>query len=269
MKKFLEKHAGGLMISFCSAVLIIIGLSGWICLDFVGDDRREELYRTEADSAAYRLMDSLDEGDNILAYHYAQLVRDNAAKSGQRNTAEIFAGLSETIRITGITDAVKQAVTDYLENGEDPPEEKTEISALPDVPDEPEDVAVLRRNDAMAAAEEIMGTSGLLTMAVRCREGEFLFTCRNAYAVIDEKTSLPVEIGISLPKTEESRGLSPEECEVCADEFLRKYFPSAQVQSSRVYPGEDCVTVEYRLDGRIVRASVRRDSGRVVRYTAR
>ena len=145
MKKFLEKHAGGLMISFCSAVLIIIGLSGWICLDFVGDDRREELYRTEADSAAYRLMDSLDEGDNILAYHYAQLVRDNAAKSGQRNTAEIFAGLSESIRITGITDAVKQAVTDYLENGEDPPEEKTEISALPDVPDEPEDVAVLRR----------------------------------------------------------------------------------------------------------------------------
>ena len=269
MKKFLENHVHGLMIAFCAAVLVIIGLSGWIYLDFRGDENRDRLYETEADTAAHKLQEALDEGDVILSYHYARLVRDNAAKSGGHNAAHTFAGLAETIRITGITEDMAQTVADYLDGGFTETEDGEEAVLLHDVTTEPAEFAVLRRNDALAAAEEIMGAKNFMTMAVRCREGEFLFTCRNAYAVIDEKTSLPVEIGISLPPVGRSNTLSPEECEARADEFLHRYFPSAQVQSSRIIPEENCITVEYRIDRRIVRASVRRDSGRIVRYTVR
>ncbi|MBQ8513359.1 MAG: hypothetical protein IJ497_12140 [Clostridia bacterium] len=268
MRKFSEKHAQGLLISLCAALTVILGLCGWIWLDLRGDENRERMYETEADTAAHKLMDSLDAGDTILAYHYAQLVRDNAAKAGEREAAHTFAGLSETIRITGITEDIRAAAEKYLSGGTEP--DKDESSVIPETPYEPEDVAVIRQNDALAAAEEIMGVTGFLTRAVRCRAGEFLFTCRNAYAVIDEKTSLPVEIGISLPPSEDNR-LTPEECEARADEFLRKYFPAAsQVTASRVYPGDDgTLTVEYRIDGRIVTASVRRDSGKIIRYIAR
>ncbi len=269
MKKFLEKRASGLMIAFCTAVLMIIGLSGWIYLDFRGDENRELMYEAETDTAAHKLLDALEANDVILSYHYARMVRDNAAKSGVRDAAHTFAGLAETIRITGITEDMAITVADYLDGGFETAAEETESSLLPDAPAEPAEVAVLRRKDALAAAEEIMGTTGFMTSAVRCRKGEFLFTCQNAYAVIDEKTSLPVEIGISLPPSEGSNVLSPEECEVRADEFLHRYFPSAQVQSSRVYPGKSCVTVEYRIDGRIVTAAVRLDTGRIVRYMAR
>lgn len=268
MRNFSEKHAGGLLISLCAALTVIIGLCGWIYLDFRGDENRELLYRTEAETAAQKLMDALDDGDVILAYHYAQLVREHAAKAGERGAAHTFAGLSETIRITGITEEVRAAAENGLNGGFT--EEENGNSVIPEVPYEPEEVAVIRQNDALAAAEEIMGVSGLLTQAVRCRAGEFLFTCRNAYAVIDEKTALPVEIGISLPPSENHR-LTPEECEACADAFLHRYFPSvSEVRASRVYPaGDGTLTVEYRIGGRIVAASVRRDSGRIVRYVAR
>lgn len=269
MKNFVEKHAAGFLIAFCTAVTVIAGLCGWIYLDFRGDQNRELLYETEADSAAQKLMDSLDAGDTVLAYHYAELVRDNAARSGERNAAHTFAGLSETIRITGITEEVRGVVEDYLNGGFDAAADENETAPLPENPFEPEEVAVLRQNDALAAAEEIMGVTGILTKAVRCREGEFLFTCRNAYAVIDEKSSLPVEIGISLPESH-AENLTPEECEARADEFLHKYFPAAAVNASRVYPdGEGSVIVEYRIDGRTVTAAVRRDTGKIVRYVAR
>lgn len=269
MKNFPEKHPSGMLISFLSAVLVIIGLCGWIYLDFVGDGRRDEWYRTEADSAAYRLLDSLEAGDAILSYHYARQVHDNAAGAGEQDAAHTFAGLSETIRITGITEDMRTTVAEYLRHGGDEQEETETAFDLPVEADEPDEVAAIRRNDALAAAEEIMGTSGILTMAVACRDGEFLFSCRNAYAVIDEKTSLPVEVGISLPAGNSGNRLTPEECREAADRFLMRYFPSAQAEAVRVYPEGDAVAVEYFIDGRAVTASVRRDTGKIVRYVAR
>ena len=269
MKKSLEKRAYGLAIAFCAAVLIIIGLSGWIYLDFRGDENRDLRMRAESEAAAEHLLEALEAGDTVLSYHYARLVRDSAANSGGVETAQKFAGLAETIRITGITEDMLGTAQEYLNGGWGGKDSASDAAVLPDLPSEPADVSVLHRNDALAAAEEIMGTKNFLTEAVRCREGQFLFSCRNAYAVIDGKTSLPVEIGISLPPSDGSTVLSPEECRARADEFLRKYFPSIQIQAVRVTPGEDCVNVEYRMEGRTVTASVRRDTGRIVRYTAR
>ena len=91
MKKFLENNAVGLFVSVLAASLVIIGLCGWIYLDFRGDENRDLLYETEAESAAYRLMDSLEAGDVILSYHYARLVRDNAARSGGHDAAHTSA----------------------------------------------------------------------------------------------------------------------------------------------------------------------------------
>ena len=269
MKKFLEKRAYGLAIAFCAAAVIIIGLSGWVYLDFRGDENRDLRLRAESESAAEHLLEALESGDNILSYHYARMVRDSAAKSGGVETAQKFAGLAETIRITGITEDMVRAAQEYLRGNWEEKEPASDAAVLPDSPPEPSEVSVLHRKDALAAAEEIMGTKNFLTEAVRCREGQFLFSCRNAYAVIDGKTSLPVEIGISLPPSDGSTVLSQEECRARADEFLRKYFPAVQVQAVRVTPGEDCVNVEYRMEGRTVTASVRRDTGRIVRYAAR
>lgn len=269
MKKFLENRAYGLAIAFCAAVLIIIGLSGWIYLDFRGDENRDLMVQAESEAAAQRLLDALESGDAIMSYHYARMVKDSAARSGGAETAQRFAGLAETIRITGVTEDMVRTAQEYLEGKSGEAEPVSDAAVLPGATSELEDVAVLRRNDALAVAEEIMGAKNFLTTAVRCRAGEFLFTCRNAYAVIDEKTSLPVEIGISLPPSDGNTVLSPEECRERADGFLRKYFPAVGVQAVRVIPGDDCVNVEYRIDGRTVRASVRRDTGRIVRYTAR
>ena len=270
MKKFLENNAVGLFVSVLAASLVIIGLCGWIYLDFRGDENRDLLYETEAESAAYRLMDSLEAGDVILSYHYARLVRDNAARSGGHDAAHTFAGLAETIRITGITGDMADTVADYLDGGFDKDSGDGEIGNLPAEPSEPAEVAAIRQSDALASAEEIMGTSGLLTMAVRCREGEFLFTCRNAYAVIDEKTSMPVEIGISLPPSEGEAKLTAEECREYADRFLHRYFPAVSAEVMRIGPdGAGNIAGEYLADGRKITATVRRDTGRIVRYTAR
>ena len=270
MKKFLENNAAGLFVSVLAAAFVILGLCGWKYLDFRGDENRELQYRAEAESAAYRLMDSLEAGDVILSYHYARLVRDNAARQGGRDTADLFAGLAETIRITGITEDMKATVTSYLDEGTAEHTEYTAEAPLPDPLPEPEEVAVIRQNDALAAAEEILGSRGVLSRAVRCRTGEFLFTCRNAYAVIDGKTSMPVEMGISLPPVKVENLLTAEECAAAADSFLRKYFPSVTAEIMRIFPDSaGNMTVEYRADGRRVTASVRRDTGKIVGYLVR
>jgi len=270
MKKFLENNAVGLFLAVLAASAVILGLCGWIYLDFRGDENRELMYDAEAEAAAQNLLDSLDAGDVILSYHYARTVRDNAARSGYRDAAHTFMGLAETIRITGITDDMADAVAQYLTDGfeKETVNETGENEVVRS--SEPADVAAVRQSDALASAEEIMGQEGFLTMAVRCREGEFLFTCRNAYAVIDEKTSMPVEIGISLPPARAEKRLSAEECEEYAARFLRRYFPAVSAEVVRIAPdGDGNMTVEYRLDGRRVTASVRQDTGKIVRYIAR
>lgn len=269
MKKFLENNAAGLFVAVISAVFVIVGLCGWIYLDFRGDENRDLMYEAEAESAAYRLMDSLEAGDTILSYHYAREVRDHAARYGGRETAHTFAGLAETIRITGITGEMTGVVEAYLRGGTEEPNE-SQVTGIPDTPSEPEEVAAIRQSDALTSAEEIMGRAGVLSRAMRCRQGEVLFTCRNAYAVIDRKTSLPVEIGISLPPVSGENLLTPEECAAYADGFLRKYFPAFSAQIVRIGPDSSGnIAVEYLADGQRVTATVRRDTGKIVGYLAR
>lgn len=281
MKNFLARHLT--VLAVCAAVLLLtsISLCSYIYLDFRADDAAVQV-QTHLDETLFktsvrRLEAALTEEDTMSSYHFALTAADHAAAAGYGDDAAFFRKIS-----TGIADGAKNvseiaaAVNLYLETGEFPEEftvlYHTANPAEDTADSEPASVSAFRERAAGECAAGVTGADGILRPAEKTRTGEFVYTCRNAYAVIDARSGMPVEAGVSLRPGENH--LTEADCVRYADEFLHTYFPPDIVRSAVLVsaaPDTDSGTYDftYRSTGREIRLSVKRDSGRVVRLVAR
>lgn len=281
MKAFLIRHLTALTVTAAVLFLSVCSLCTFIYMDFRADDdvlqRQSYLQETLFRTNVRRLEAALNEENTISSYHFALTAAENAAAAGYGDDASFFRKIS-----TGIADGaqniseIASAVNGYLETGEFPEGftvlYHTEDAAENFMDSEPASVSAFRVRAAEECAAEVTGADGILRPAEKTRPGEFIYTCRNAYAVIDARSGMPVEAGVSL-RPGETR-LTEADCVGYAENFLNDYFPpdiarAAVLVSAVPDPQSGTFDLTYRSNDREIRLSVKRDSGRVVRLIAR
>ncbi len=271
------------MVCACVALsLVIVGLGCYIYLDFVKDAEAAEAQTHLADTMfktnVRRLVVALEEENQVTAYHFAETAADNAASGGRQEAALFFRKIS-----AGISDGasnmveIAEAVEKYVETGTIPSQfavsyDTTENRDDAEQKEEPSSVSNYRRTAAMECAAAIIGVNKLMKPVEKSNGGEFVFTCRNAYAVIDARSTSPVEAGISLAPGEER--LSESACVAYADSFIHQYFPSDIASSAYLVGAQpDKATGVYELiyqcRNKTIKIAVKRDTGKVVRLVAR
>lgn len=263
---------------FVILILAVCVLSAYICADCRADAAaeasgrylRETLFLTDA----RRLRAALAEGDAISSYHYAANAADNAAAAGLCEEASFFRRLSSVIRdASAELSELSGSVGEYIESGVIPASFANDVGATEgewteEV--EPSSVSSFRRWAAGVTADEVIGIEGVLHPIERSRGG-FLFTCRNAYVVIDTRSGYPCEVGISLPLCADATPrLSIEESIGVAVEFLREFYPSdiyrpAELVSAEANDRLCTYELVYESGEREIHLTVRRDLSRVVR----
>ena len=277
MKNFLTRPLTALVVTAAVLFLTVCSLSAYIYIDFRTDDAaaqtQSHLHETLFKTNVRRLEAALTEENPMSSYHFALTAAENAASAGYGDDAAFFRKIS-----TGIADGAQNipeiaaAVNDYLETGEFPEgftvlyhdEETTENF----MDSEPASVSYFRERAAEECAADVTGADGILRPAEKTRAGEFVYTCRNAYAVIDARSGTPVEAGVSLRPGE--LRLTEADCVGYAEDFLHDYFPPDIVRSAHLVsavPDESGSTYDltYQSGERTIRLSVKRDSGRIVR----
>lgn len=283
MKKLIERYSGGILTAAVVLLLTVCSLSVWIYTDFRADTAAAQaqtyLHQTLLKTSLRRLDAALTEENRMTAYHFALTAADHAASAGLGTDAVFFRKISSGIAdgAENLTDAA-EAVRGYLETGTVPETFalQYETAALSDEDGdawEPASVSYARERAARECAVAMTGVSGILRAAEQHPPGEYVYTCRNAYAVVDARTGTPLEAGISSPVTGENR-LSESACAERAYSFLGEYFRMDTVRRANLIsavPDNTAGTYEftYRNGGRTIKLTVKRDTGRVVRLIAR
>ena len=280
MKTFLSRHGTAVFVTAAVLFLTVCSLSAYIYLDFRADDAaavsqsylHETLFRTNV----RRLGAALSEENRMSSYHFALTAAENAASAGFGDDASFFRRIS-----TGIADGaenlsdIADAVASYLDSGEIPEgfsilyhtEAEEDFMAS-----EPASVSYFRKWAADECAASVIGADDLLRFAEKSPAGEFVYTCRNAYAVIDARSGAPVEAGVSLRPGEPR--LDEAACAGFAQNFISEYFPpdiarAANLVSAVPDNAAGTYNFTYQSAGRTIQLSVKRDSGRIVRLIAR
>ena len=282
MKNFVARHSTGILVSVTVLFLAVCSLCAYLYLDFRADsaaaESQEYLYETLFRTSVRRLEAALNEENRMTSYHFALTAAENAASAGRGTEASFFRKIS-----TGIADGaenmneIAEAVVDYMETGTVPEGfsilyETSEESVEDLLDSEPASVSYFRRQAAEECAASVTGADGILRPAEKSRAGEFVYTCRNAYAVVDARSGSPIEAGVSMAPGEVR--LSEAECAGYAQDFLREYFPpdiarAAVLISAVPEAGSGTYEFTYRSGGREIKLAVRRDTGRIVRLVAR
>ena len=204
MKNFAEKHVT--VILFSAVILLCATLFLTASLVFVSRsaNRKAEseliLNRAEYENTVKNLRESIYAGDDILAYHYAADAAENAARIGENDAAVMFTQMAEKLLTSPeIIRELGQTVDKYIKNGDIPTlqnsveeERENEIKA----------VALARIEEAQKCVERLFGEHNSLKMEMKSRNGEIIFSCSNAYAVVDSRTGLPIEAAVSLMPAE-------------------------------------------------------------------
>ena len=282
MKTFLTRHGTAVFVTAAVLFLTVCSLSAYIYLDFRADDAaavsqsylHETLFRTNV----RRLGAALSEENRVTSYHFAVTAAENAASAGYGDDASFFrkisAGIADGARNM---DEIAGAVEDYLESGEIPEsfsllyhDAGAEKEDLMD--SEPASVSYFRKWAADECAASVIGAEDLLRPAEKSPAGEFVYTCRNAYAVVDARSGSPVEAGMSITPGE--LRLDEAACAGFAQNFIREYFPpdiarAANLVSAVPDNAAGTYNFTYQSAGRTIQLSVKRDSGRIVRLIAR
>ena len=282
MKKFVERHFAAFLVS--AAVLFFTVCVLCVCMyyDFRADQElarsQDYLHEVLLKTNVRRLEAALSDENTMTSYHFALTAAENAASAGFGDDALFFRKISSGIAdgATNMTD-IAAAVGDYLTTGEVPEEftlsyETAENSADSEMAYEPASVSYFRELVAEECASSIVGVDGLLRPAEKSRSGEYVFTCKNAYAVVDARSGSPIEAGISIVPGEAR--LSEADCMGYANDFLKTYFPpdiARAADLTSVTPDEANGTYEFvfRSGEREIKLAVKRDTGRVIRLIAR
>ncbi len=286
MKKFIERYSGGILTAAVVLLFAVCSLSVWIYADFRADTAAAQsqtyLHQTLLKTNLRRLDAALAEENRMTAYHFALTAADHAASAGMGTDAVFFRKIS-----SGIADGAEnlpdivETVRGYLETGTVPETfvlqyETADTSGEGGEEWEPASVSYARERAARECAVAMTGVSGaehLLRAAKQHPAGEYVYTCRNAYAVVDARSGTPLEAGISSPVTGEIR-LSEADCAERAYSFLSEYFRADTVRRANLIsavPDNAAGTYEftYRSDDRTIKLTVKRDTGRVIRLIAR
>ena len=264
-----------LVILSSALVCVIAGLLAFLYFDFRADRTAEASRRMIAETELYRaaenLADELRDGRTILAYHDAKEAAESARLTGQERAALLFDRIArelEDLSDHTLPASEEESVRRFLETGE--VEEGTVSAAasydVREDADEPRILSQIRLERARKCADRLIGTGKLLHLCEKNREGQLLFTCANAYAVIDEATGLPVEAALSFSPG--APRLTTEECAARAQAFLTAFYPkdiaSAAVMCSIEPAARDQVMrAQFFSLGRRITVDVRRDTGRV------
>lgn len=282
MKKFLERHSAAFLVSAAVLFLTVCVLCACMYYDFRADQElaqsQDYLHTALLKTNVRRLEAALSEENRMTSYHFALTAAENAASAGMGDDALFFRKISGGITdgATNMTD-IAAAVGEYLDTGKVPQEftlsyDTAENSADSEMAYEPASVSYFRELAAEECASSIVGVDGLLRRAEKCRDGEFVFTCQNAYAVVDARSGSPIEAGISIVPGEAR--LSEADCAGYAHDFLRTYFPPDIARAANltsVTPDNANGTYEFvfRSGEREIRLAVKRDTGRIIRLIAR
>lgn len=261
-------------------ICVIIGLLAVIYFDTRGDKLFEasmkDYYKTEMYSAAEYFIDDIENGNITLAYHHSKYASDHASQCGMTEAALMFGNMANRVLSGDMGMDMAEQVKNYVESGTVPPDTATGNIAMGRISGQwtalPVSVSKERYTAAKNTAERIFGGNHLIKRGERTKNGELLFTCSNAYALVDERTAMPVEAAISLETGEAL--MTDEQCKAAADSFLSEFFSSATVdeasgQTLNTFGDESICTVGYTCGGKQVIVEVSRDSGRVVRFISR
>ncbi len=280
MKTFVNRPFAALLTVSCVLFATVCVLGGYIYYDFRADSERtlaeQNLRDTLLKTNVRSLADALSEENRVTAYHFAKNAADAAADTEHPDTVRFFRTLSDAVagEERPLSD-LAAAVTLYLETGDVPSDFAVSEEGTDKTDDqldsEPASVSYFRALAAEECASAMIGVEGVLRPAEKSRTGEYVFTCRNAYAVVDARTGAPLEAEISVRRGGEGR-MSEADCRAKADEFLRTYFPpdiaNAAVLTD-VKPGAGTFGFGFRSGEKNISLTVSRVSGRVVRLVAR
>lgn len=250
--------------------LVIIGLCAYIFIDFRADSEAERsgvaLARAGMNGSARGLNDDISAGDMTLAYHHASEAAEYAELCGETDACGMFRSIASSIRNGSLDTNVTAVIDDFLVSGLMPDE-------IPFFETEGEEVSAVSAevySKAKECASRFFG-GAVLTGGQQNLNGEILFSVSNAYAVIDGEKCVPVEAAISLD--EGNATLGQDECVGAAMKFISDFFPSeiaASARINRVEPSGGCRADVYAEScGVEMQMTVRRDTGRVVRFVSR
>ena len=281
MKTFLTRYGTAVFVTAAVMFLTVCSLSAYIYLDFRADDAAADaqsyLSETLFKTSVRRLGAALNEENRMSSYHFALTAAENAASAGYGEDAAFFRKIS-----AGIADGAENlsdiaaAVTSYLDSGEIPEGfsilHHTEAEEEDFMASEPASVSYFRKWAADECAASVIGADDLLRFAEKSPAGEFVYTCRNAYAVIDARSGAPVEAGLSIVPGEPR--LDEAACAGFAQNFINEYFPPDIARAAHLVsavPDHAAGTYDftYQGTGREIKLSVKRDTGRIVRLIAR
>lgn len=277
MTEGIKKHAVFIFSAASVMFLAVISLSVYIFLDFRSDSRRDEyysnLYETEMKSAAYFLRDSLESDDMMGAYYYSVSAADWAKRAGLTNEAGLFSRISEAVK-EGRSEEYVRIIDSYIENGKFD-ESYDRLAAEDDLQTEQPTnkvyIPTYLKERAENIANRLFDTKNALKFIESSRGEELIFSCRNAYAVIDLNSCTPLEASISLEYR--SPVLSDDECIASAKAFINEFFPvnfSAVASIADVrYENGNILSADFINQGRKITLMIERGRGKVVGITAR
>lgn len=281
MKKFVEKHYAAIigLSSVMICAVIVLGVYVWcdVRADSVRDESLVDLYETEMYNAANSLYNALAEGNLTAAYHYSKSAEEYAGRADEHDEAILFAKISACLERGENPEAgLSDALGEYLIDGDVPDFDavRTSVNAEDEIETDstPASVSDYRLGVASETTAKLFGVGNVLHLSEKNAAGELIFTCRNAYAVIDEMTGMPIEAAVSLERGDHS--ITAEEGIADAVEFLSMFYPKSTVSSvgvKQVSPNGVSGTYDimFTVNGENTLVSVKRDSGRVVRLVTR
>ncbi len=275
MENFWKKHSRGLFISAAFFACVSVALSIFVYMNFTAQREYAEysvyLAETEERSAARSLLYALESDDKLEAYHSAAMSAVYASRSGETEAAAFFNGIANALKNgENVSEAAVREVAEFLEHGTLP---SGILTAEPAQVHEVEErvtegiASSYRMNAAGATANKIFGLDGALSAVTKSADGRLIFSCDNAYAVIDERSGMPVEVGISLPSS--SPCLSVDDCDMAVRKFLDGFFSNEIAASATLTEvqneGEAVYDMVYTCRDIEVCISVKRDTGRIIR----
>lgn len=273
MKSFVEKYAAALLWTMGVLLISLLTLCVFIFLAFRADANARAsvamLRHAELESTVENLQEALEAEDEQRAYHYAASAAETAALAGERETAILFERMAEDLLASSRSmETLRETLKQYLLTGET----QVEVEQTEETQEESKAVSLFHVENAERCVRRLFGDRNTLRRGMKSRNGTLLFSCSNAYAVIDEKTGLPVEAAISLEPSE--KRLDADACVNSAIRFLEEFFPNEVVANASVQSiAEDGVSGTFEIafvsQNRRMLLSVRRDNGRVARLTAK
>ena len=244
--------------------LVIIGLSAYVFIDFRTDslaaDAEKAAEVAGMDGSARFLRDDILAGDKVLAYHHASEAAEHAYRFGDSAGGIFFDEIASAISDGKNVSGVAAQLDGFLAGGVIP-------SRLAVAEESVETIAHVD-DGTRAVAEKFFGVP-VLHKGETLSNGAVLYSRSNAYAVIDGDKCVPIEAAVSLPEGEGV--LTDAECVTAAMKFLADFFPTEVVNGAAVTSlsnengGRRC-TVGIRSGALDMTVTVRRDTGRVVRF---